>query len=362
MNKEKFWQTIESVNRLVPDGDHEMVQEQMHKELLRYSPQDILDWDLILREYENAAYRNDLWAACTALGAHASDDGFDYFRTWLISQGKDIYMEAMRDPDTLASNPHSGKEMSLEAFAYCAIEAYKEKLHLTGKDSYTKPFDDLDKHKLSDELVQDIINEIPQHPDMSGIDLPLDYSAQFPHIWERMKAHAPETSPAESGSNSIFSMRRIFKINDLFGRQISLQPHVELYSVRDFMGQEMPGLAIVLDMVDNQLDIQEQYAVLTVSFGEFISAKNCAYIDTNNCYFAQQLLVQGIAEDTGLSRNSGFCQYPLWHFKEDFLREIGSAAYEEYCRRYSEYMQSAGFSEMENEDEEVLSEEGMVME
>ena len=209
MNKEKFWQTIESVNRLVPDGDHEMVQEQMHKELLRYSPQDILDWDLILREYENAAYRNDLWAACTALGAHASDDGFDYFRTWLISQGKDIYMEAMRDPDTLASNPHSGKEMSFEAFAYCAIEAYKEKLHLTGKDSYTKPFDDLDKHKLSDELVQDIINEIPQHPDMSGIDLPLDYSAQFPHIWERMKAHAPETSPAESGSNSIFSMRRM---------------------------------------------------------------------------------------------------------------------------------------------------------
>ena len=81
MNKEKFWQTIESVNRLVPDGDHEMVQEQMHKELLRYSPQYILDWDLILREYENAAYRNDLWAACTALGAHASDDGFDYFRT-----------------------------------------------------------------------------------------------------------------------------------------------------------------------------------------------------------------------------------------------------------------------------------------
>ena len=72
MNKEKFWQTIESVNRLVPDGDHEMVQEQMHKELLRYSPQDILDWDLILREYENAAYRNDLWAACTALMSSAA--------------------------------------------------------------------------------------------------------------------------------------------------------------------------------------------------------------------------------------------------------------------------------------------------
>ena len=88
-----------------------MVQEQMRKELLRYSPQDILDFHLILREYENAAYRNDLWAACTALGAHASDDGFDYFRTWLISQGKVIYMEAMRDPDTLQSSQWKRNEL-----------------------------------------------------------------------------------------------------------------------------------------------------------------------------------------------------------------------------------------------------------
>ena len=137
---------------------------------------------------------------------------------------------------------------------------------------------------------------------------------------------------------------------------------MELYSVRDFMGQEMPGLAIVLDEVNSGVDGDEEYAVLTVSFGEFISAKDCAYIDTNNCYFAQQLLVQGIAEDTGLSRSSGFCQYPLWHFKEEFLKENGGAAYEEYSRRYREYMQSAGFGEMEYEDEGISSERGMVME
>lgn len=128
------------------------------------------------------------------------------------------------------------------------------------------------------------------------------------------------------------------------------------------MGQEMPGLAIVLDEISSESDSDEEYAVLTVSFGEFISAKDCAYIDTNNCYFAQQLLIQGIAEDTGLSKNSGFCQYPLWHFKEDFLKEIGGAAYEEYSRRYNEYMQSAGFGEAEDEVEDIASEEGMVME
>lgn len=47
MNKEEFWQTIESVNRTVPDGDHEMVVKRMCEELSHHSPQDILDWHLL---------------------------------------------------------------------------------------------------------------------------------------------------------------------------------------------------------------------------------------------------------------------------------------------------------------------------
>ena len=127
MNKEEFWQTIESVNRLVPDGNQEMVSEKMREELLQHSRQDILDWYIIFHEYLNAAYRNDLWAACTALGAHASDDGFIDFRAWLISQGKKVYMDAMRDPDTLAQNPHPGVEMNFEDFTYCSVDAYGKK-------------------------------------------------------------------------------------------------------------------------------------------------------------------------------------------------------------------------------------------
>lgn len=202
-------------------------------------------------------------------------DDFEYtdqpaidFRTWLISQGKDIYMDAMRDPDTLAANPHAGNEMNFEAFSACAIDAYERKLNLTGMDRYTKPYDDLDKHALSDQLVMDIQSEIPQHPDAPSIHLPRNYSVQFPRIWARMSDQPSEASPAPPNPDR--SAHRIFKINDLFGEQIDLQPRVELYSVRDFMGQEMPGLAIVLDEISNESDGDEEYAVLTVSFGEFI--------------------------------------------------------------------------------------------
>ena len=134
-----------------------------------------------------------------------------------------------------------------------------------------------------------------------------------------------------------------FRITDCFGEQVTLRPRLGLYSVTDFTGQEMPGLAIILDRLGSTPEETEQYAVLTTSFGEFISIKDCAYIDTNNCYFAPELLEQGIAENTGLTKRSGFCEYPLWHFKEDFLREIGGDAYEKYSRSFHSYMQKGPF-------------------
>ena len=38
-----------------------------------------------------------------------------------------------------------------------------------------------------------------------------------------------------------------FEIKDYFETPVILEPRVELYTVYDFMGKELPGLAIVLD-------------------------------------------------------------------------------------------------------------------
>ena len=133
----------------------------------------------------------------------------------------------------------------------------------------------------------------------------------------------------------------LFEISEYYtGGKIRLKPRVELYDTRDYMGTQMPGLAIVLDEVDQNENVTEQYAVLTVSFGEFLTLKNCAYIDTNNCPFVPQLLAEGIAQDTGYSKISGFCEYPLWVFKENFLKEIGGEKYEQYSEQFDAYMRS----------------------
>jgi len=132
-----------------------------------------------------------------------------------------------------------------------------------------------------------------------------------------------------------------YKIIDSSGAQVMLRPRLELYSVRDFIGRELPGLAIILDDVTNENDIC-QYTDLTVSFGEFISIKNAAYIDSNNCGFIDQLLEQGLGIQTELKKCSGYCEYPLWLFSEERLREMGEEAYESYSREYDKYMASFG--------------------
>ena len=75
-------------------------------------------------------------------------------------------------------------------------------------------------------------------------------------------------------------------------------------------------------------------------FVKFLTLKNCAYIDANNCPFALQLLADGIAQDTGYSKISGYCEYPLWVFKEDFLKEIGGDKYERYSEQFDAYMRT----------------------
>ena len=132
-----------------------------------------------------------------------------------------------------------------------------------------------------------------------------------------------------------------YKIKDFYGRELMVQPRLALYSVRDFAGKEMPGLAITLIDVTDSNDPTD-YCDLTVSFGEFIGMKNCAYIDLNNCPYAEQLLKDGIATDTGFTKESGFCKYPLWEFKEDFLKEHGAENYFRYSNEYDQYMKEVG--------------------
>ena len=124
------------------------------------------------------------------------------------------------------------------------------------------------------------------------------------------------------------------------GKTYTVEPELQFYNVLDFLGRPMLGIAIELCLAESTegFEAGELFAMLTVSFGEFISIKNAAYIDTNNCPFADQLLKYGIAKKTGFTKNSGYCSYPLWIFNEDFLKEIGGEEYERYSSMFDKHI------------------------
>ena len=90
-------------------------------------------------------------------------------------------------------------------------------------------------------------------------------------------------------------------------------------------------------------------ARLTVCLCDGSLAEDEAYVDTNNCPFADQLLAQGIAIDTGLTKQSGFCTYPLWQFNEDFLKGANAKIYDLYSENFDEYMESVNPSDDEGQ-------------
>lgn len=112
-----------------------------------------------------------------------------------------------------------------------------------------------------------------------------------------------------------------FEIVDSYGDKVVVEPELFLCNTYDFMENKYPGLGIQLYSYDED-GYREPYATLTKNFGEFLSARDCAYVDTNNCRFAGQLLEMGICQETGFMKESGFCSYPLWKFDREFLKKL----------------------------------------
>lgn len=124
MNKETFWKIIDEVNASVDSNDKEAVLKKTAEKLMEYEPGEINEWENILDFYHDLAKREKLWAACAAIGDHYTDDGFEYFRAWLISKGHDVYMNALQDPDTLAELDIPKNSAEFESFWYVAEYAY----------------------------------------------------------------------------------------------------------------------------------------------------------------------------------------------------------------------------------------------
>jgi hypothetical protein len=101
MDEARFWAIIEAGGRKA-FADPERQLAAVHQELLKLSPKEIRDFHRLFNQKLADAYIWDLWGAAYLINGGCSDDGFYYFRSWLISRGRAVYEAAVENPDTLA--------------------------------------------------------------------------------------------------------------------------------------------------------------------------------------------------------------------------------------------------------------------
>ncbi|MEV7198681.1 DUF4240 domain-containing protein [Streptomyces griseoluteus] len=171
MDETEFWELIDAT-REAAEGDPEEQADLLVDRLLQFDPDMVLDFARHFEARYNRAYRWDLWGAASLLLGGASDDAFDYFRCWLIGQGREVFEGALHDPDSLAELLEEfDDEMDGdgEELGYAADEAYE---------------------RLTGTVAPDLgIAPAPGEPSGTPIDLENDgiLADRYPALWDRFR-------------------------------------------------------------------------------------------------------------------------------------------------------------------------------
>jgi Protein of unknown function (DUF4240) len=109
MDTRQFWKLIEDARTQVADAaDSEAIAASAAVLLSAFPWGEIVDAQRVLQGLQAASYRNTLWAAASLINGGCGDDGFEYFRGWLIVQGREVFEWSVADPDSLADLPAIG--------------------------------------------------------------------------------------------------------------------------------------------------------------------------------------------------------------------------------------------------------------
>ena len=124
MDDDRFWAFVGAARDAAGDDVQDRVGG-LEQVLLDQHPDEVVAFQHKYDELIARACRWDLWGAACVMNGVCSDDGFRYFRDWLISEGEAVYEAALADPESLADIAQD-EEFELESFGYVAAEVYEQ--------------------------------------------------------------------------------------------------------------------------------------------------------------------------------------------------------------------------------------------
>ncbi|WP_314272668.1 DUF4240 domain-containing protein [Hoylesella shahii] len=128
MNEEQFWAIVQKAVDEAGDDEDEYLEVVMH-ELSKLSLKEMVGFRLRTDKLLYDSYTSEMWCAGYLMNGGCSDDGFEYFRLWVISRGRKVYEAALANPDNLIDYIAEDAEVDFfefELFWYVAIDAFEE--------------------------------------------------------------------------------------------------------------------------------------------------------------------------------------------------------------------------------------------
>ncbi len=157
--------------------DQEEQLEWLTSHLSKRTVHEIVAFDTHLHRNIKSSYTSQLWAAAYIIMGGCSDDCFDYFRGWLLFQGKETYEACIQNPERLLPVLESLEENDFpqieELTLYYGQTVYEEKTGIDD-DTYFTLY-----HVLSDETFEDADIEFDWNEDDEE-----RLKAMFPGLWE----------------------------------------------------------------------------------------------------------------------------------------------------------------------------------
>ncbi|WP_325213478.1 DUF4240 domain-containing protein [Oscillibacter sp.] len=168
-----FW-TLLAQAKEVCGGNQKAAVYWLVEQLVTMGAEQALNFHSIFHGYMELADKYGLWNAATLIhedGCYV--DGFEDFRAWLIFQGKETYLAALKDPDSLANVPACAEgNCRFADLLYAGSMAYAR---LTNREAH-KDISPADHQSIVSELRKDIV-----------------YGAEidYPHEWSEVAAYLP---------------------------------------------------------------------------------------------------------------------------------------------------------------------------
>ena len=159
MDEAHFWAIVDRT--AVHESDPDVQVETLRRELEALSAEEVVAFRNVFEAQMARAYTWDLWAAAYIAHGGASDDGFEYFRRWMVSKGRAVFERLLARPDDLPDLPVAAVDgvLEFEEILYVTDEVWAGK---TGLDGGEMPGDPASM-TLGREPRGEPFDEDPQH-------------------------------------------------------------------------------------------------------------------------------------------------------------------------------------------------------